>query len=157
LRRRTGYDADGGDNSLLKSLPNRSPTSMRGARISALVRGLGPRIVAALLLTALHPAGAGAVEFPEVAQLPARPEMPDPLIMFDGQPVTSPEQWTSRRRPELKALFQYYMYGQMPARPDGETFELAREDRGFLEGKATLKEVTINLGLPDLPRIALLL
>ena len=34
-----------------------------------------------------------------------------------AEPVTSPEQWFRRRRPELKALFQHYMYGQMPPRP----------------------------------------
>jgi hypothetical protein len=127
---------------------------MRCARSTALAKGLGPGIFAVLLLAAA-PLAAGA-EFPEVAQLPVRPEMPDPLVMFDGKPVTSPEQWTRLRRPELKALFQYYMYGKMPPRPDDETFAIAREDRSFLGGKATLKEVTIDLGSPDLPKIQLL-
>jgi hypothetical protein len=100
---------------------------------------------------------ATAADFPEAAQLPARPELPDPLIMFDGRPVTSPDQWVGQRRPELKALFQYYMYGEMPAAPANGSFEVAREDRGFLDGKATLKEVTISLGGPDAPKIRLLL
>jgi hypothetical protein len=95
--------------------------------------------------------------FPEIARLPARPEMPNPLVMFDGRSVTSREQWVARRRPELKALFQHYMYGRMPPRPDGEAFEVAREDRGFLGGKATLKEVTIVIGPPGVPKIHLLL
>src|SRR4051812_18686728 len=92
---------------------------------------------------------AAAAEFPEAATLPTRPELPDPLVMFDGRPVTSPEQWTSQRRPELKALFQHYMYGQMPPRPADESFAVARQDRGFLGGKATLKEVTITIGPPE--------
>ena len=59
--------------------------------------------VLGLLATGLL--SAAAAEFPEVADLPSRPELPDPLVLFSGQPVTSPEQWNSQRRPELKALF----------------------------------------------------
>ena len=128
---------------------------MRRARSSALATGLGPRILAAFLLVATCPTK--GAEFPDVALLPARSEMPDPLVMLDGEPVTNPEQWSRRRRPELKALFQYYMYGQMPPRPDDQTFAIAREDRSFLDGKATLKEVTITIGPPEVPRIHLLL
>jgi hypothetical protein len=114
--------------------------------------GLGLVALASLLLSS-----AAAAEFPDVGQLPLRPEMPDPLIMFDGQPVTSPEQWFRRRRPELKALFQHYMYGQMPSRPPEQAFTIAREDHGFLDGWATLKEVTISLGPAGVPAIHLLL
>jgi hypothetical protein len=112
-------------------------------------------LIGLLLLAAGTPAT--AADFPEVDQLPARPELPDPLLMFDGTTVSSPEQWIGRRRPELKSLFQYYMYGEMPAAPANESFEVAREDRGFLDGKATLKEVTIGLGAPDAPKIRVLL
>src|SRR4051812_29215997 len=128
---------------------------MRHVRSSAPATGLGPRILAAFLLVA--PCPARGDEFPDVASLPARPEMPDPLVMLDGEPVTSPEQWIRRRRPELKALFQHYMYGQMPPRPDDESFAIARVDRDFLDGKATLKEITITIGPPGVPRINLLL
>src|SRR3954468_24499948 len=113
-------------------------------------------ILAVRLLAGPPAATADDFRYPEAGQLPARAELPDPLVMFDGRPVTSPEQWVRQRRPELKALFQYYMYGWMPPRPDAMTFAIAREDRGFLDGKATLKEVTITLGPPEVPRIHLL-
>jgi hypothetical protein len=131
---------------------------MRSARSTAPACGPSPGILAAILIAATLAARvpASAADFPEVTQLPAQAELPDPLVMFDGRPVTSPEQWVSRRRPELKALFQHYMYGRMPSRPEGEAFAIAREDRGFLGGKATLKEVTITLGARDLPGIHLL-
>jgi hypothetical protein len=110
------------------------------------------------LLVSLHFAAlALAVDFPEVAELPARPELPDPLVMRDGRPVTSPKQWNQERRPELKALFQHYMYGAMPPRPASESFAKVREDRRFLDGKATLTEVAITLGEPAIPQIHLLL
>jgi hypothetical protein len=123
---------------------------MRARRSLALSAGLG-------LLGILLLARAGGGAFPEVSELPRQPELPDPLLMFGGQPVTSPEQWVSRRRPELKALFQHYMYGEMAPPPAAQTFALARQDRGFLRGKATLKEVTITIGPPEVPRIHLLL
>ena len=34
---------------------------------------------------------------------------------------SSPEQWTEPRRPELKALFEHYMYGEMPRPPASVT------------------------------------
>src|SRR5262245_45303485 len=55
--------------------------------------------------------------FPEVSQLPSQPRLPDPLVMFNGERVTSKKQWMNKRRPELKALFQHYMYGAMPPAP----------------------------------------
>src|SRR5690554_192281 len=35
---------------------------------------------------------------------------PDLLTMFDGTPVTTPEQWEERRQ-EIKGMLQFYMYG----------------------------------------------
>jgi hypothetical protein len=114
-----------------------------------------PWICVGFVFPLLVAAGAAA-EWPDVSRLPVRPELPDPLVTFDGKPVTSPEQWAARRD-ELKSLFAYYMYGAMPPRPENEHFAVARQDRDFLGGKATLKEVTIDLGTPDAPKIHLLL
>jgi hypothetical protein len=93
--------------------------------------------------------------FPPVAELPMRPEFPDPLVMFDGRRVTTRDQWFNERRPELIALFEHYMYGQPPAAPKDVRFKLDREDRRALGGKATLKEITVTFG--DLPPIYLML
>ena len=53
-------------------------------------------------------------DFPDVAQLPSHSELPAPLVQLTGERVTSKEQWFQKRRPELKGLFQYYMYGSFP-------------------------------------------
>ena len=100
---------------------------------------------------------AHADSFPAVADLPSHPEMPNPLVMFDGKPVTTQKQWFNKRRPELKALFQYYMYGYLPAAPAKVGAKLEREDRQAFGGKATLKEVTLTVGPPAAPKIHLLL
>lgn len=98
----------------------------------------------------------GAADFPAVADLPAKAELPDPLTMLDGTKVTTKEQWLAKRRPELKELFQHYMYGYFPP-PAKVEAKLEREDKKALDGKATLKEITLRFGPPETPPIHLLL
>jgi hypothetical protein len=97
------------------------------------------------------------VPFPDAARLPANPKLPDPLRMFNGERVRTRGQWVNKRRPELKALFQHYMYGTMPAAPKKITATVRRVDRHFFGGKATKREVTIAFGPPRTPRLHLLL
>ncbi len=108
------------------------------------------------LVTTIGAAAMAHAGFPGVSELPSRPELPDPLVMLDGSRVASPERWASARRPELKALFAHYMYGAMPPKPGAVSSIVERDDKGYLGGKATKKEVTIDFG-PDSPNIHLLL
>ena len=97
-----------------------------------------------------------ADSLPETAALPAQSALPDPLTMFDGRPVRTREMWLQRRRPELKELFQHYMYGYLP--PPSKTHStVERIDKDFFGGKATLKEVTLRLGSTNVPAVHLLL
>jgi hypothetical protein len=82
----------------------------------------------------------------EPIALTSNPELPDPLVMLSGQRVATREDWFARRRPELKELFQYYMYGYAPAAPTRieSTVEFVEPD--YFGGLATLKEVTIRFG-----------
>lgn len=82
-------------------------------------------------------------EFPAPKDLPSRPDLPDPLVMFDGTKVTSKEQWRDKRRPELMALFQHYMYGTIPP-PGSVTARVLHEDAKAFGGKATLREVALS-------------
>lgn len=113
--------------------------------------GLGLAVGAALL-----GAPVSASDFPAFDQLPARPELPDPLVCLDGRRVETTAQWVESRRPELKALFAHYMYGALPPKPDAQTFDVTAVYPDFLEGKATLKLVTIAFGDPAAPRIDLM-
>ena len=111
------------------------------------------------IMTLLLPfAGAlrAAEEFPPVAELPAKAALPDPLVMFDGQRVKTKEDWYAKRRPELKALFQHYMYGYAPPAPDKIEAKVERVDPKFCGGKATKKEVAISFGPAGTPPIHLL-
>jgi hypothetical protein len=103
------------------------------------------------------PAPAGKDDLPEPDKLPVHKDMPDPLVMRNGQRVTSKDQWFKERRPELKKLFQQYMYGYAPPAPAKVEYKVERVDPKALGGKATLKEITILLAGADGPKIHLLL
>ena len=66
--------------------------------------------------------------------------------MRDGTAVTTAEAWKTKRAPELRALFQHYMYGARPTAP-AVTGKLIHEDKAALGGKATLREVEVSIGL----------
>ncbi|HEY3323492.1 MAG TPA: acetylxylan esterase [Planctomycetota bacterium] len=102
-------------------------------------------------------ATAHAEGFPSVEQLPAQPNLPDMLTAFNGEKITSKEQWVQKRRPELKALFQHYMYGFFPPAPEKIEATVEREDKQYFGGKATKKEVAIKYGPAGAPPIHLLL
>jgi hypothetical protein len=109
------------------------------------------------LLVGFVPRLTAADSFPDAMSLPVRTNLPDPLLTFNGVPVTTRDAWLNQRRPELKALFQHYMYGQLPPAPDRIQTTVERVNRNLFSGKATGKEVTIRFGSPNLPAIHLLL
>jgi hypothetical protein len=100
---------------------------------------------------------ASSGDLPTPDQLPLKADLPDPLAMFEkGAKVTTREQWEKRRRPELKHLFEHYMYGRAPAAPK-VVAKIERVDKQALGGKATLKEITLTFAGIDGPKIRLLL
>src|SRR5438445_13821839 len=96
-------------------------------------------------------------EYPPATTLPEVQSLPDPFVFADGTRVKSPEQWFSKRRPELKGLFQHYMYGTIPAKPAHMQAKVVGEYRDFLGGKATLKLVRLETGPANAPNIDLML
>src|SRR5688500_1266532 len=42
------------------------------------------------------------------------PNLPDPLRLKNGQPVTTPEMWWKQRRPEIIEDFEREVYGRIP-------------------------------------------
>jgi hypothetical protein len=69
--------------------------------------------------------------------------LPDPLVLNNGQPVTSAETWKSQRRAEILKLFETEVYGRSPGRPESMSFEVTSSDPNALGGKATRKEVSV--------------
>jgi hypothetical protein len=67
--------------------------------------------------------------------------LPDPLILKNGQPVTSADIWWNQRRPELLDDLQTYMYGKIPADTPKITWEVTRTDPSAVGGTAIMKMV----------------
>jgi hypothetical protein len=105
----------------------------------------GLRLVTLLFLGACASPEEAKRDFPAPAALPSRAELPDPLVTFDGRKVETREQWEKERKPELRALFQHYMYGFLPAKA-GVSGAERRSDTNAFGGKATLKEITLTIG-----------
>ncbi len=85
-----------------------------------------------------------SVDFPAATTLPVRAEFPDPLTAFDGKKIATAEEWKTTRRPELKALFQKYMYGRLPLAPKGMRVVVLHQDDRAFGGKGTLREVELQ-------------
>jgi hypothetical protein len=84
--------------------------------------------------------------------------LPDPLVLADGGRVADADTWRSRRRPEILRLFERYVYGKAPGRPEDMKFHVNSADDDALGGKATRKQVSVRFtGRPDGPQMDLLI
>jgi len=95
--------------------------------------------------------------FPTAGALAPNPSLPDPLTRLDGTHVKSSRAWFKERRPELAALFQHYMYGQLPPTPRHLQARVLGQYADFLGGQATLKLITVETGPAPAPQINLML
>ena len=104
-------------------------------------------VLAGLFLSlALVPAANSSASdlFPGVMDLPAHPEMPDPLVTQAGEKVTTPRQWQLRRE-EMKNLMAEYVYGHMPP-PPGYIFGREINSGRLTNGLATYRLVHLTFG-----------
>ena len=69
--------------------------------------------------------------------------LPDPLVLQNGERVNDAGTWYKKRRPEILGLFESYVYGRSPGRPEHMSFELTSIDKNALGGTAVRKEVTV--------------
>jgi len=84
------------------------------------------------------------LDFPDAESFTATEILPDPLMMFDGKhKVDSAQIWHEHRRPELKQLFQHYVYGFSPPAVPISYQKTLLTDQAF-EGSATLYNVAIS-------------
>ena len=137
------------------------------ATIRAMSHGIIPiTLFAALLFTPTNALGTEPApvadaqlmcDLPAINDLPVRAALQDALTMLDGSPIRTRDDWEQKRRPQLKSLFENYVYGQAPP-PPGITARITKE-AVVLDGKAKLKEIEIKLNglLDDAPRIRLAL
>jgi hypothetical protein len=106
----------------------------------------------------MNPKAANAANYDETRVPPYT--LPDPLTCADGARVATPEQWWTRRRPELVELFDREIYGRVPAnvpKVDWEVVETKEEQVGEVAAltrklighvkDATYPDVTVDIDL----------
>jgi hypothetical protein len=55
-------------------------------------------------------------------------QLPDPLVLRNGDHVTNQQMWLNRRRPELLALYRFCVYGRVPSTAPAVTFTVVQQD-----------------------------
>ena len=84
--------------------------------------------------------------------------LPDPLVLADGGRVADADTWAARRRPEILGLFERYVYGKAPGRPEAMKFQVLSVADDALGGKAGRKQVSVQFaGRPDSPKMEVLI
>ena len=87
------------------------------------------RVLDQLKIDSLRPGADGDPNSPRAANYDetkagANLNLPDPLKLNDGQPVTTPQQWWQQRRPEIIEFFDAEVFGRVPAHTPGVTWEV---------------------------------
>jgi hypothetical protein len=72
-----------------------------------------------LAIKALRPGPSGNEKAPNHANYDESkanpyPDLPDPLTLNNGEKVTTPQMWWEKRRPEIVAMYEKYVYGRIP-------------------------------------------
>lgn len=70
--------------------------------------------------------------------------LPDVLVAQDGTKITTAEQWTTKRRPEILELFHQHVYGRAPKAAASVRCELVSSEPA-LDGLAIRREYTLHL------------
>jgi hypothetical protein len=82
--------------------------------------------------------------------------LPDPLVTFSGQRVTSAETRFRTRRPEILKFYQTEIYGRIPDGAPKVTWEVLETDKEARNGTAVMRRVAGRMGdKPDGPRMIL--
>jgi hypothetical protein len=106
-----------------------------------------------VLVSSVASADDAALARKAVTDLPAIGSLPNPLAFGDGTPVRTREDW-ERRRKEIKSLFETYVYGRLPPKPEKMT--VVKEDPEADEKNSLDREewgVVLEHGGRELPLV----
>ena len=67
-------------------------------------------------------------------------KLPDLLVCLDGTKIKTAEDWVKYRRPEVKRLFEDFVYGRSPSNNGYLKFEVIDEFKNALNGKAIVSK-----------------
>jgi hypothetical protein len=70
-------------------------------------------------------------------------KLPDPLKISMFKKVKNEKTWFEKRRPDILGLFEKYVYGKAPVKPEKMRFKIHSIDLNALGGKAVRKQVSV--------------
>jgi hypothetical protein len=82
--------------------------------------------------------------------------LPDPLVMANGERVTTADMWAKKRRPEILKFYQTEIYGRVPMNAPKVTWEVTETDAKARDGAAVMRKVVGRMGeKPGGPKMTL--
>jgi hypothetical protein len=97
------------------------------------------RLMGLLQIDSVRPGPSGNPQAPNAANADESkanpyPDLPDPLKLNNGQPVTSAETWWNQRRSEIKELFDREVYGRIPENIPAVSWEVLSTSNDINKG-----------------------
>jgi hypothetical protein len=80
--------------------------------------------------------------------------LPDPLVLKNGEKVTTPEMWWKQRRPEIVEDFDREIFGRMPAKTPAVRWEVLSTTNESGEVAVVTKKLVGHVDNSSYPRIA---
>lgn len=85
------------------------------------------------------------MKFPKPSELKkTQPKLPNPLEFLNGETVKSVEEWEKKRKPELRSLFEFYMYGKRPQPANQLSVQEVYKNEKAFDGSVTIQEFLIS-------------
>jgi len=72
--------------------------------------------------------------------------LPDPLVMANGQRVTTAQTWRTKRRPEILKLYETEIYGHIPANTPKVAWEVVDTDPAAKGNTAIMRKLVGRMG-----------
>ena len=82
------------------------------------------------------------------------PDLPDPLTLADGEKVTTAKAWWEKRRPEIVAMEEQYVYGRVPDGVPGVTWMVTGTDHRLGTAPLTEKDLVGRVDNASYPAIS---
>jgi hypothetical protein len=82
------------------------------------------------------------------------PNLPEPLVLKNGEKVTAPQMWWEKRRPEIVESFDSQVYGRVPENVPKVAWEITSTSKGQTAGIPTItKQLTGHVDNSSYPLI----
>jgi len=106
-------------------------------------------MMAQLGIKALRPGPSGNEKAPnhanyDEAKANPYPNVPDALVLNDGQKVTTAKLWWDKRRPEIVEGFEHDVYGRVPKNAPKVTWTVLATDKEVIGGKPVIAKELIG-------------